>query len=143
MSDALLRLATAVERLADALIQARTVGPVDELTARRSSVGLESAPATLNRREAASVLGVDPRTFDKTLRRRLTNCGTPTHPRFSTKEILQCLDAPHAPGNSASSPEARISSSGSSIRAAITRNPRAQATLQLLKRSPRNSTTKS
>jgi len=136
------RLVLSIERIA-LLLEQRPPLRADYLTAHGAATALETAPELLNRKEASALLNVDPRTFDKSLRPKLTDHGNNTNPLFSTREILKCLDAETSPGYFANNQRVKTGSSGSHIKTAISRNPQAQAMKLRLIDSQQISTNKS
>ena len=105
----------------------------DDLTAARAAQALGSLEY-LTREEAAAYTRRGLQAFDRDLRPRLTNRGTPAKHVYSREEIDACLrDETASLGRSDDSEEAGTSSSGSRTKASVTRNPRARTILKKLR----------
>jgi hypothetical protein len=130
-----------VARVIDEVLAAQVAVLPDDLTARRARRTLEECGELLTRAEAAAFTRRCTKTFDKTLRPHLRNVGTEHRPLFLVQEINEWLRN-HPLGPSIDARTAGTIASGFPIKATVSRNPLARATLTKLRSVPRSSTQK-
>ncbi len=114
----------------------------DELSRERARRALASIGYLFTRQEAAAYTRRSVQTFDRTLRPRLRNAGTPARPQFLKEDIDQCLQNLPTPGSCESTPAATTTASGSPTRGFVTRSRRGLAILKKLRSVPPDSTRK-
>ena len=131
-------LCAIIARVVDEVLTARVSLVPDDLTARRARRTLEECGELLTRAEAAAFTRRCTKTFDRTLRPHLRNVGSERRPLFLVQEINEWLrNQPLGPSIDARTPGSIAS--GFPIKATVSRNPLARATLTKLRSVPRSS----
>jgi hypothetical protein len=130
-----------IARVVEEVLAARASLIPDDLTQRRARRTLEECGELLTRAEAAAFTRRCTKTFDKTLRPHLRNVGTEHRPLFLVQEINEWLRN-QPPGPSIDAKTAGSIAYGFPIKATVSRNPLARATLTKLRSVARSSTQK-